>query len=679
MKLNTLRIKNFRQFRGEQHIDFCPTDNTAGKSVTIVYGQNGRGKTGLYRALMFALYGEQKLQQDWNSSENVALVNVHEIEDNEDKPVECFVEVSFNHDNKNYILKRTLCAIKSSARTIIEPRGVSLFVTGTDNNTTTVSDPDEISKVIDGILDQRVREYFLFDGEKIEMLTRASRDQRREVSKGLRNLLNIDSLELALRAVGKLHKKVEKDLQQHTSSEHRVVLHDLEKTRERIDNIKAEIDEVTTEFDRGTSEKEFVDKELNKLEGIKDLLRERNELEKAEQERTEELQNCLSEMKTKSGRVAIYIVRDTIEKVYEHIDSKRKKGEIPPEIRSDLIDRILGSGECICGRKVVSGDDAFKKILDWKHRTGDVALHDCALEIWKQLSSIKNYGVDVTEAAEALLQKYATVRNELERISLKLDEISGKLGSGTRDDAQKLEQHRDNIINKLGVLNEKADRLNEEMGLLEEKRQKLDAQRKEIEKKEGLKSELVKRANLIGDTEEALSQIDAAFTSEIKDRISSIATSHLMNLLDNDSKCNLKELKVSEDYSLQIFDRWNKPFLVNISAGQRQIMSISFILALAQVAGGCKFMEMPLFMDTPFGRLSFDHRKNLINNVPNICTQWILLATDTEFRAQEAKLFEESKKWGKFYQLKALPDGSTEIVERKLEDAANYLLDGKGA
>ena len=80
-------------------------------------------------------------------------------------------------------------------------------------------------------------------------------------------------------------------------------------------------------------------------------------------------------------------------------------------------------------------------------------------------------------------------------------------------------------------------------------------------------------------------------------------------------------------------------------------------------------------MDTPFGRLSYEHRQNLINQVPTFASQWILLATDTEFRRQEAQLLKSSGKWGKFFMLRPTDDGNTEIVEQKIDAAQAILRD----
>ena len=73
MILSKLTIKDFRQFKGTQEIIFA--DGTQ-KNVTVILGENGRGKTGIFRAIMFSLYGDQRISQDENVAiEELFLVN----------------------------------------------------------------------------------------------------------------------------------------------------------------------------------------------------------------------------------------------------------------------------------------------------------------------------------------------------------------------------------------------------------------------------------------------------------------------------------------------------------------------------------------------------------------------------------------------------------------------------
>src|SRR5699024_1205989 len=129
-----------------------------------------------------------------------------------------------------------------------------------------------------------------------------------------------------------------------------------------------------------------------------------------------------------------------------------------------------------------------------------------------------------------------------------------------------------------------------------------------------------------------------------------------------------------KNYNLEVLNHYGQPFLANISQGQRQVLSLSFISALAQVAGGTSAMEMPLFMDTPFGRLSGTHQKNLIEYLPQICSQWVLLVTDKEFGAAERMQFRKANTIGRFYELVSEEAGVTNIREIQIEEYEERLV-----
>ncbi len=128
--------------------------------------------------------------------------------------------------------------------------------------------------------------------------------------------------------------------------------------------------------------------------------------------------------------------------------------------------------------------------------------------------------------------------------------------------------------------------------------EQLQVQRKEKEREEGIKNELSKRAALALETRNALKSVYDEFTNEIKRLIGKTATEYFKELIDEQGRDTFNQIVVNDDYSIQILDRWGKPFLANISAGQRQIMSISFIAALAKAAEKKGVFEMPFFMDS---------------------------------------------------------------------------------
>ncbi len=95
MILHEITLENFRQFRGKHKLVFAHGDSG---NVTVVFGENGRGKTGIYRALLFCLYGEKRLSQDAQIDDGeLYLVNYPAMENRvgDTKPVEARVCLDF--------------------------------------------------------------------------------------------------------------------------------------------------------------------------------------------------------------------------------------------------------------------------------------------------------------------------------------------------------------------------------------------------------------------------------------------------------------------------------------------------------------------------------------------------------------------------------------------------------
>ena len=674
MILHKMTVENFRQFRGKQEIEFIAPSLAHG-NVTVVFGENGRGKTGLFRAIMFCLFGERRLSQDGDvPRDELQLVNVSALESNPGQPVRTAVELEFSHQGQTYRLRRAILGMRDEDRIIEEEDEKRLFVVSSDGNTRTIQ-TTEIDAEINNILDRRVKDYFLFDGEKIERLTRASIEQRREISAGIRNLLNVDALESAIRAVGRVTKHLEKELSNSSHEELSRLLKRLGDNEDEQGRQRKRLEELADEIRLARQEIDKTDKELEKFNEIRHLLERRKSLEQELHDLEQQADNARDEMRNLVCRATALIVAPTVITVFQYIERQKQKGEIPSEIRRDLIERILMEKRCICGSDVCEGTDAYEHIIDWLQRTSDVTTQDAALNLWRYLSEVRNHFSDDADLVEKRLQQYGNIRSAIANINRSLENVSNQIGTSERQDATKLDEHRNNLHDSIITLEADARIAQTQLDHLQQENDRLRALLKEGKLKVGKNDEISRRSILARDTKDALTDVYNQFTREIKDLIGETATQLFRELLDKEGRENLRTIVVNDDYSLQVLDRYKKPFLANISAGQRQIMSISFIAALARAASRGNQVEMPLFMDTPFGRLSYEHRQHLINYVPTFASQWILLATDTEFRRQEAQLLKNSGRWGKFFMLRSTSDGNTVIEEQEINSALAILRD----
>lgn len=187
---------------GKQTIEFALGE----KNITIVFGENGKGKTGLFRALMYALYGSTHIQQD-NPKEPVHLASFRLLEDSK-RPVETSVTVTFEHLGRKFEITRALKGIKRGDR--IEERFDYVKLVMFDENgnygAQTFDNEVTVRAKMNEILDEEIKDFFLFDAEKIDTLAKTTDEVKKEVRTAISKLLQINNLEEAHNIIETLHR-----------------------------------------------------------------------------------------------------------------------------------------------------------------------------------------------------------------------------------------------------------------------------------------------------------------------------------------------------------------------------------------------------------------------------------------------------------------------------------------
>ncbi|MDJ0553922.1 MAG: DNA sulfur modification protein DndD [Microcoleaceae cyanobacterium MO_207.B10] len=91
----------------------------------------------------------------------------------------------------------------------------------------------------------------------------------------------------------------------------------------------------------------------------------------------------------------------------------------------------------------------------------------------------------------------------------------------------------------------------------------------------------------------------------------------------------------TDNFALSLYDNQGQVVPKHrISAGEKQLLAISFLWGLARVSG----RRLPVTIDTPLGRLDSSHRQNLVERYfPAASHQVILLSTDTEIGKAEVE------------------------------------------
>ncbi|KZX14160.1 AAA family ATPase [Methanobrevibacter filiformis] len=98
MKLNKVKISNFRQYR-DVEIDFARNNN---KNITIIQGNNGTGKTTMLNALSWCLYGNEIHDYGDKSSMTICNNKSANLAENGEN-IKVYVEIEF-YDGENLLI-----------------------------------------------------------------------------------------------------------------------------------------------------------------------------------------------------------------------------------------------------------------------------------------------------------------------------------------------------------------------------------------------------------------------------------------------------------------------------------------------------------------------------------------------------------------------------------------------
>ncbi len=137
-------------------------------------------KTTLLNAFTWVLY--EKFTPAFASVDK--LVNKRAItEAQPGQPVECWVEVAFEHDSKRYRFKR-LCRAYNNGGIEHSKSELYPYVAGDDGRWTLSQQLPE--DIIGRILPETLYQYFFFDGERIERIVRY--DKKAEIAEATKEL-----------------------------------------------------------------------------------------------------------------------------------------------------------------------------------------------------------------------------------------------------------------------------------------------------------------------------------------------------------------------------------------------------------------------------------------------------------------------------------------------------------
>jgi DNA sulfur modification protein DndD len=650
MKLERITIENFRQYFGKQRVDFARDDQ---KRVTVIHGINGAGKTSFFLAINWCLYGK--------SVDNIKVVdNVGQLISKEavsqaavGDTVRTSVDLAFLHNGERYLVKRTLQGVKQEDGTIKteDTDSFTMMRTRADGQAERINNP---IGTMNSILPANVREYFLFDGEKIDNF--AKPEAAAQVKQAIYLVLKLEILERSRRHLEAVAAEYRKELKNKSGQLLRTLLEQEEKARTEIRKAKERRIELHQEKESAENRVADIDKRLREMENTNLLQQQRDRIERELKQRRTEMEEVVGIIRDLATSGYYVVAEAAIKKAILLLEEKRARGEIPSDYRQQFIKDLVNKMVCVCGRPFTDGSEEHRTLLakishGLPDTLQDEVLNTCAvLQAFEQRTEKHRTDVDSS------MRRRAELVDIIRSLEAELDDLSRQLKGSPLEEISKLERNRENYnadiqgyILEIGSLQERESKFVKEIAEL---KKEIDQARRE-EKREVLLSTKLDLAQRAAD---AIGEMYQTFADDMRQKIQEKTKEIFKKLVWKES--HFQDIKLGPDFNLEVIDRYGYSARPELSAGERQVLSLSFIMAMSRISDE----EAPLVMDTPFGRLSSHHRNAITEQLPILADQLVLFVTDEELR-DEARQNLESR-IGAEYRLEFSPRTScTEIVE----------------
>jgi DNA sulfur modification protein DndD len=622
MKLEQIVIENFRQYYGRQRLTFAKDSR---RNVTVIQGVNGSGKTSLFLAINWCLYGRG--DREVKIVDNVGeLISKEEINQaNIGDEVKTSVELSFQHDGERYLLKRSLTGKKISSHTIRTSNfeEFTMMRIRADGQANRIKNP---VGTINAILPPNVREYFLFDGEKIDNFAKAESSE--QVKQAIYLVLKLEVLERSRRHLESVASEYRKGLKSISSGELRNLIENYEGKREERDKANFRIGELKTESDSANKKILEIDQRLREIQSAKLLQDQRDRIQGELKLRRSESEDTVRQIQELAIESYPILAERIIVSALELLDEKRKRGEIPSNIRKQFIEDLIKNKVCICGRKFELGDNEHKHLTAILENSVSGFLEDLVLDTTTDLRSFSERRnkqiIDIT----MVMGRRNHILDQIKGLEEELDDIGRQLKESDLEEISGLERKRqdyradiDSYSIEIGSLNARIELLGKEISFLEKEITK-------ARKEESKQRELIRKFELAQNSADAIAEMYLTFADEMRKRIERKTKEIFKLLIWKES--HFTNIELDSDFNLHVIDRYGMPARPELSAGERQVLSLSFIAAMSRVSEE----EAPIVMDTPFGRLSSAHRNSITEHIPELASQLILFVTDEELREQ---------------------------------------------
>lgn len=633
MKLKRLTMKNFMPYKGEVELVF-PQDSA--RNTLIVFGDNMRGKTSLLNAIRWTFYGNA-------IGRHLRPIPLHQIPNIESASLgdwDMETRMEFEVDGVPYDLRRS-----ANKRPLIDiPTRPDHFEVRTylmKNGQAIIGD-DLIEAEINQFAPEQVSRFFLFDGELLqeyEELLIEDGIQGKKIKEAIEQALGVPALINGRNDISNILKKAQKiqadeaanivGLEEIVEELNSCTVH-----RESFDNDLLRLENLIISTRK---ERENLDDELETVDGI---YQQKTELDlyKSRDKEIEEDISLKAQLRLQLvGQAWSDLLAPRLIAKREALSLEQKQlidliGERSrTQMQINQIEQYLTNSVCpTCHQATVLESRASKeqeleklRAKSFNHESDDKNLANITAQI-QSLSKLINQGVgkrltDIDDTLAHLECEHIKIENKIKDLHEKIIGFDTNKITRQRTQRDRLIREEERIFLEISGLKEKIEAANKEIRHWSRRITEKSSNQNGVRASQ----RVILCEQLLAAFTQSIEKLREALRKTVEEKASEA-------FLEMSTQNNYKGLKINNNYGLTILDQ-NEQEVLNRAAGAEQIVALSLIAGLTHAGRPLS----PMVMDTPFGRLDTNHRRNILAYLPKSASQLILFVHNGEIRGEE--------------------------------------------
>ena len=626
MKIKSIEYSNFRNFRNKGKIEF----DTDGK-ITVIYGENGDGKTTLHQLFQWILYGNTS----FNKTATKKMYNLSYAESiANSEPFYVYGQMELIHNNEDYLVRREWQYKKAPSGTITQrTEGSSFLLQKKDEkgNWKKLEHPD---LVIEDMLPSGLSPYFFFDGETmIADLKTNGKESASKLKKALFSIFELDYLEEALADLGDPNRRksgtvfgILKDEKARLEEKHTEDVKERENLKyinmleKKIEEHKERLEKLKKQYRDNESTRTKISEKIGKKQATKEL----EDIRQDYDNQIEVFEECCQKEKNEFGKeitnnYSYLLVSKTAENAKErlYLEVQQEDEKIPKDLAKALLKELLHSKTCICGNPIHKNEkECFEKWL----ACFPPASYKSTYARYK--AYMDKYQTDYDpENLEEHFKKQIYYNDKIREYRKKIKEIDEKIKDNDAVDdlieqRQKIETENAELSDEIEIEQSELGNAQHQLKLRKRNQKKIDTKAKDLE----AINAKIKIA------EEVYEELQNRLRDETNEYTDGLRTS--IQQLIEEMLTSKRSVDLTKDFQLQVTDSHGDE---SKSEGQFAVVSFAYIIGILKVLkqyGNLKEKEYPLVLDGPFSKLDATQKNNVLTTIPQYVPQTIIFSKD---------------------------------------------------